>query len=252
MGLMGSIFGGAIGFALGGLFGAILGGAIGHGMGGRGGAGPGVFGGARANSQQQAQAAFFVATFSMLAKMAKADGHVSEEEIALTRRFMRERLKLGPQEEAYAIEIFRVAKDSDVPFEEFAEQFQSMFGHEPRMKVLLLELLSELAQADGRVHPREEEMLRQAATIFGLRGRESDRVFRTREVYQQDYITLGVSPDASMTEIKQSYRKLVVEYHPDKVQARGMPEEFVEFSEQKFVEIQTAYDRICKTREAQA
>lgn len=242
MGLMGGIFGGTIGFALGGPLGGIVGAVLGHKLGE----------GARskvADAKQQAQAAFFVTTFSMLAKLAKADGQVSRDEIAMVSRFMRDELGLSSEDQKFAQEIFNAAKDSDDSFEDYARQFAQIFGADPRMRAIMLDLLTRLAAADGHVHQNEEEMLRSAAHIFGLSGHSFDDMVASRGKDRRHYYaTLGLPVDASDDEIKSKYRRLVVEYHPDKVVSKGLPEEFVELAETKFREIQEAYEAIKKER----
>lgn len=247
MGLMGSIFGGVVGLALGGPLGAIAGAALGHGIsesGSRRGATLG--GGARTvSSHEEAQAAFFVSTFSMLAKMARADGRVSQAEIDVTRRFMREQLQLDEQAEQFAIRVFRAAKDSPTPFHEFADQFHQLFHREPEMLHAMLDVLVRLAMADGGLHPRERSLLEDAAQRFGL-GLESFEhlVGQQGAGFDRYYDALGVSPDAGFEEVRSAYRKKVTEFHPDKVIAKGMPDEFVAFAQKRFQEIQEAYEKI--------
>jgi DnaJ like chaperone protein len=242
MGLMGGIFGGTIGFALGGPLGGMLGAVIGHKLGE----------GARAkiaDAQQQAQAAFFITTFSMLGKLAKADGQVSRDEIVMVSRFMRDELGLSPDDQLHAQKIFNEAKNSPDGFEDYARQFATIFGADPRMRAVMLDLLTRLAAADGQVHPAEEEMLRQAAHIFGLSGHTFDDMVASRgKDVRRHYATLGLPVDASEDEIKSKYRRLVVEYHPDKVVSKGLPEEFVELAEKKLREIQEAYEAIKQER----
>ncbi len=250
MGLMGSILGGMVGLALGGPLGAIAGAALGHGLGEQipGNAklgrmeGPGPRAG---NPQEQAQAAFFLSTFSMLAKMARADGRVSESEIALTRTFMRQELQLDPTAEQLAVRVFRAAKESPTPFEEFARQFYSLFHREAQMLHAMLDMLVRLAMADGELHPGERELLQQAAEIFGIGLEGFEQILGTQsEDFTRHYATLGLGPDASFEEVRSAYRKKVTEYHPDKVVAKGLPEEFVHFAETRFREIQEAYEAI--------
>ena len=242
MGLMGSIFGGAIGFSLGGPLGALLGAAVGHKLGE----------GARgkvADLRQQAQAAFFITSFSMLAKLAKADGQVSDEEIDLVKRFMKDQLRLSAEDQDYAIEIFRKAKDSDDTFEDYALQFAQIFAGEPRMREIMLDLLVRLAAADGVVHPQEEEMLRAAARIFQMGENSFDELLQGRGGDpNRHFAVLGVAPSATDAQIKSRYRHLAVEYHPDKIIGKGLPREFVELAETRFKEIQDAYEEIKQQR----
>lgn len=240
---MGSIFGGVIGLTLGGPLGAIAGAALGHALSERGAPVR------RVGEHEQAQAGFFISTFSMLAKMARADGRVTQEEIDLVTRFMRDELQLDAEAERYAIRIFRAAKDSPVPFEEFAGQFQDIFRHEPQMRAAMLELLVRLASADATIDEPERRHLRNAARIFDVSSESFEQLIAQQSTdFSHHYSVLGITEDASMDEIKRAYRKLVTEYHPDKVIAKGLPDEFVRFAERKFQEIQESYEKIREQR----
>ncbi len=239
MGIIALLFGGAVGFALAGPLGALAGAAIGHGLGQQG---------LRARTladHEQAQAAFFIATFSLLAKMARADGRVSREEIDLVQRFMRDELGLDREAERYAVRIFRAAKDSPVPFEEFAGQFRQLFEHEPQMRAAMVDLLVRMALADGTIDGQEREMLRSAARILEveLSGFEH-LVGQHEEDFERHYHTLGLDPGADFAAVRARHRQLVTEVHPDKIIAKGLPEEFVRYAEKRFREIQEAYEAI--------
>jgi len=162
---------------------------------------------------------------------------------------MREQLRLSPEDERYAIEIFRNAKDSPHSFEDFARQFAQVFSSQPRMREIMLDLLVRLAAADGTVHPAEESLLRRAAEIFGLGEELLEGVLgRHPADPSRHYAVLGLSAAASDQEIKARYRQLVVQYHPDKIMAKGLPPEFVELAQKRFTEIQAAYEAICAAR----
>mgnify|MGYP001134271017 CR=1 FL=1 len=248
MGWLHSMIGGAVGFALAGPLGAVLGAALGHGLAQRGG-GTGPTSG-DLEGQQRAQATFFVASFSMLAKMARADGHVSREEIDLAQRFMRDELRLDPEAEKFAIRVFRAAKDSPAPFDEFVLQFHSIFRHEPEMLEAMLDVLVRMALADGAVHEHERALIERAARIFGIGLERFAHVLGQHGAdFDRHYHTLGVEPSASLAEVKSAYRKLVVQTHPDKVISQGMPEEFVKVAQERFQRVQEAYEAI-REREA--
>lgn len=256
MGLMGSIFGGAVGLALGGPLGALAGAAIGHGV--------GEMSGRAAAPHEEAQAAFFLSTFSLLARMAKADGRVSQEEIALVDRFMREQLRLSGENLEHARRVFRAAKDSPEPFGAYARQFAHVFAADASMRLSMLDLLARLAMADGRLHENERAHYREAAEAFGVPAADAERLLRQYGAGPQPgrgrgaaagpgrdprpYAVLGVEPDADDAAVKARYRKMVAEYHPDKIVAKGLPEEFVDFAKQRFQEIQSAWEQIREER----
>jgi DnaJ like chaperone protein len=237
MGLIGSLFGGAVGFVLGGPLGAIAGAAIGHGLSG------GVVD--TMSRQEQAQATYFISVFSMLAKMARADGVVSQHEIDMVQDFMRRDLRLDPDAERAAIKVFRTARDSPIAFEEFAQQFHDIFRSDRQMLLSMIDLLHRLGMADGELSAGERELLEDAARIFQLHPEEIRHVVATAmPALDKHYAVLGLSPEATPDQVKSRYRKLVTEVHPDKVIAKGLPDEFVEFAHQRFREVQEAYDAI--------
>ncbi len=244
MGWFGKIVGGAIGFSIAGPLGAAAGMAFGH----------------YALDQEEEQSyaeqpqltreenmqhLFFVSTFSLLAKLAKADGVVSQEEIEEINRFIDHELRLGSQEKKYAIDIFRSAKESQYSFDTYAREFFNAFYHDREILVNMLDLLFRVSFADGELHHNEERMLRSAAHVFNIHASEFDSI---KARYSKDtdkyYKILGLNSSASNEEIRKKYRELAVEYHPDKIIAKGLPPEFVDFAKNKFQEIQEAYSNI--------
>jgi len=246
MSWIGKLFGGGLGMMLGGPLGAVLGAAIGHSL----------FdqqAGHRANFSEleKKQATFFTAVFAMLGKMAKADGVVTHDELQMVERFMTQNLQLDAEARKVAVEIFNEAKDSDISFEAYARQFGQVFYSEPQLRQMFYELLFNLAMADGVLHPGEDRLLKSAPKLLNLPGDQYE-VLRRRLVKDLAplYAMLGISEAASETEVKKAYRKLANEYHPDKIIAQGLPEDFQEFAENKFREINEAYETIMASRQA--
>ena len=248
MSWIGKIVGGTIGLALGGPLGAIAGAAFGH-----------FFdkskqiylegGGPTLSPIKGAQMTFFVATFSMLAKLARADGQVTRDEIATIEGFMQNELRLSLQSRQVASRIFETALNAPDSFEDYARQFDAAFHGNPQLLEFMLDFLMRVAMADGHLSREEEKLVRQAATIFGL-GEQRFQDIRSRFSGADDsaYRVLGLDPQASDEEVKHRYRTLVKEYHPDRIAAKGLPEEFTRFAQDKFREIQTAYESITKAR----
>ena len=247
MGIIGKVVGGTIGFALLGPLGAIAGAAFGHAFdksderyleGGATGS-PGV------SSGEQAQFMFFVAAFSMLAKLAKADGRVSEEEIDSIEKFMLYDLNLDPQGRQVAMNIFRTAVQSPETFEGFAQQFYGQFSNQPQLLDLMVDIMLRVSLADGNMSPAEERLILAAVGIFNF-SEEHYRQLRSRYIKDVDkyYALLGCSPGDPDDQIKKQYRRKVAEYHPDKIASKGLPDEFTKFAAEKFREIQEAYEKI--------
>ena len=192
---------------------------------------------------------FFVAAFSMLAKLVQVDGRISEEEIASIERFMREDLRLSPASRRVAIDIFNTAKTSPHAFDDFAFQFYGAFQQRPEILEFMIDILMRVAMADRDFSAGEEALIQRAAQIFHL-SEPGYQNLRSRHVQTDDrfYRALGVTAEASDDEIKHRYRALVKEFHPDRIASKGLPEEFTDFAEKKFREIQEAYEAIKKER----
>lgn len=252
MGWMGKLVGGTIGFALGGPLGAIFGAAFGHAfdagseLDGRSGT---ASGGQRLSSVETHQLTFFVAAFSMLAKLAQADGRVTPEEIDSIEGFIAKDLRLDPQGRAVAVNIFRTALNAPGTFDDFARQFYQQFNSQPQMLELMIDILLRVAVADGSMTAAEETMVRSAARTFNFSdGRYNQLKSRYVQNADKAYAVLGCSPDDPDDIVKRSYRQRVQEYHPDKIAAKGLPDEFTRFAQDKFREIQDAWEQIKAAR----
>ena len=254
MSWLGKMVGGTIGFAVGGPIGAVAGAAFGHALVDKKEdeylkSIPGGGGRENLSSNEQAQLVFFTAAFSMLAKICKADGQVTEKEFQAVENFMVRDLQLDGGSQETAKRIFRQAVQSAEPFDAFALQFYSIFRTQPNIIELMMDVLFRAAAADGSLSPAEEGMMESAARIFQFPRGEYDRL-KSKYFKSADpsYAVLKCDPSATDAEIKKSYRALVNEYHPDKIASKGLPEEFVKFANDKFMEIQNAYDAIRKER----
>ena len=245
MGWLGKIIGGTLGFALGGPLGAIAGAALGHTFD----ASNNQYSGNRLSYHEEAQMTFFVATFSMLAKVAQADGRVSLEEIQAVEGFMANELNLTPESKRFAVEIFETAINSPMAFQDFAGQFYHQFHNQPRLLDMMIDVLLRLSVADGALSDSEEKLISSAARIFRFSEQKYNELkARYAPDFEKYYAILGIHSRASDDEIKRQYRKLVKEYHPDTIASKGLPEEFNKFANDKFREIQDAYDTIKKER----
>jgi DnaJ like chaperone protein len=248
MGWMGKIVGGTIGFAMGGPLGAVAGAVFGHAYD----KSSEVDYAERIDylsSTEETQFTFFVATFSMLAKLAKADGHVSKAEIDSIESFMAKDLNLTPDSRKIAINIFHAATDSPQSFHDFAIQFYTHFQNQPQLLEFMIDILLRLAVSDDSLSEIEENLIRSAVRTFNLSETEY-RKLKSRYIddFEKFYAILGSKKSDSDEQIKKQYRKLVREYHPDTIASKGLPEEFVKFAHDKFREIQEAYEAIKNER----
>jgi DnaJ like chaperone protein len=255
MGWLSGLIGGGLGAMIAGPFGALIGAAIGASLGGgqqvaRSGS-PGLF-----NDAQRRQALFFTAAFSMVGKLAKADGRVCDDEIAAIRRISREVMGLDGQTRQYAIAILNQSKVSTQSFADYAAEFGRLFAGQNDLCTFMLSFLFEVAMADGSLHPEEERMLQQAREAFRLPESLYQSLYARFVRHQQPssvglarhFETLGVAETASLAEIKKAYRQKASEYHPDKIESKGLPPEFIKFANDKLAEINAAYDAVCKAR----
>ena len=248
MSIWGKIIGGVGGFAMGGPLGALMGAVAGHAYDKMKDGGAGTVAGDNAAQQ----VAFTTAIIVLSAKMAKADGKVTREEVDA----FKELFNIPPDEMKNVGRLFDEAKKDARGFEPYAEQIAMLFAHEPLVLEELMGAMFHIARADGVLHPEELKFLRQAALIFGFTATEFERL-RTIHMggkvggggEQSDpYQVLGIKRDASNEVVKKTYRKLTRENHPDTLIAKGMPQEFVDVANEKMAAINAAYDQVEKER----
>ena len=255
MGWIGKLIGGAIGLGLGGPLGLIAGVAFGN-----------LFDRAsqyttstkteayqqQFSPEQQSQMVFFIGAFSMLARIATVDGRLVPEEQAKINEFIDKDLKLDAQSKAAAMRVFNAALSGSGTFRRFDTQFPLNFRHEPAILELMIDIFYRVAISDGDFSSSEEALIREAAAIFGISAAlfESikQRYVGSAKNSVQAYAVLGLQTNASVDDIKRAYRKLSVEFHPDTIASKGLPEEFTVFATEKFREIQQAYDTLKKER----
>ena len=243
MSIWGKVIGGVAGFALGGPLGAILGTAFGHAIDRKRSNNNSEF---EATDQQTRQTAFTVAMIVLSAKMAKADGHVTREEINTFKRIFE-----IPEADAPNVgRLFNEARQDAEGFEPYAEQIGEMFIGDQAICESLLGGLFQIALADGVIHPKELQFLKKVALSFNLSQSDFDRIATVFNGASRNdpYQILGVSRDASDNEIKKKYRELIRENHPDTLIAKGMPQEFIDIANEKMANINAAYDQMSKDR----
>jgi DnaJ like chaperone protein len=187
---------------------------------------------------------FAIAVIALGAKMAKADGQVTRDEVAAFRQVF----TIPETEEKNAARVFNLARQDVAGFEEYAARIRKLFNDGHDALVDLIEGLFYIAVADGQYHPKENDFLHRVAQIFGLTDLEF-RSLRARfvpDATPNPYDVLGVSPDMSKEDIRAAWRKLVRESHPDMMIARGVPEEAVKLAEKRLVAINRAWEEIGK------
>ena len=262
MSVWGKVIGGVAGFAMGGPLAALLGAVAGHAVdrmreerGKNDEDEQGHRPGARTWTSVETDAeidvaarqiAFTTAVIVLSAKMAKADGVVTREEVDAFKEIFR----IPPDEVAGVGRLFDEARRDARGFEPYAEQVARMFARDRSVLEELLGGLFHIAKADGVVHPAELDYLRRVAIIFGFSANEFERI-RAALMGPDEadpYAILGLTRKAPDAEVKSTYRKLIREYHPDTLVAKGLPQEFVDVANDKMAAINAAYDRIEKER----
>jgi len=230
-------------------------------------------------SKMRKQNDFLLYLFSMFAKLIRADGVITNDERELLENIMYKELKLSGSEQIFAFRVIREASHTGITFEQYAQEYYECFRHTPLLLENAVFLLFALANADRDFAESEKKLLKAAIDIFGLSeedykcikddyfriatarawletdseerySKKSGNDFNRRFVNEyvddgpmlQAFRILKLSPGASKRKIKGSYRTLVKKYHPDKLRHKGVPEELLEISREKFHEIQGAYD----------
>jgi DnaJ like chaperone protein len=202
----------------------------------------------RNERQDQNQLAFTVGVIALSAKMAKSDGVVTKDEV----NAFKEAFKISDLEMRQAAHIFNLAKLDVAGYEACAEQLVTVFKGNRKLLEDVLDGLFHIAKADEALHPQEEQFLGQVAKRFGFTDTEFNYI-KARHVIaakRNPYDVLGVKPSVSDEELKSHYRRLVADNQPDKLMARGVPEEFVTIATEKLATITKAYDAIVKERQA--
>ncbi|MEM8629692.1 MAG: molecular chaperone DjiA [Pseudomonadota bacterium] len=186
--------------------------------------------------------AFTIAVIALGAKMAKADGHVTRDEVTAFRQVFH----IPRSEEQNAAKVFNLARQDVAGFEDYAVRIARMFGSDTGSLNDLIEGLFYIAVADGEYHPNEDDFLHRVAELFGISERDF-RSMRTRFVPDADpdpYDVLGVTEGDTLDDIRAAWRRLVRESHPDVMMARGVPEEAVKLAEKRMIAINRAWEEI--------
>ncbi|GIX14914.1 MAG: molecular chaperone DjlA [Paracoccaceae bacterium] len=203
---------------------------------------------ARLRTPPEQTVAFTIAVIALGAKMAKADGQVTRPEVAA----FREVFHIAPADEAAAARVYNLARQDVAGFELYADRVARMFADDRAMLETLLECLFHIAVADGAYHPHEDAFLREVARRFGL----PETVFRALHARYvpgappDPHAVLGVSPGDDLATIRRRWRQLVREIHPDRLIARGLPEEAVRLANRRLAAINHAWEEIRAARAA--
>ena len=239
MSIWGSLLGGVIGFSLGGPFGALLGSFLGGKI-------SNISSSNTFASQQNSQQIFALSLIILSAKLSKADGRVSKEELIA----VKDKLQIPDSEIDQVAKIFNKAKDESTGYEPYAKQISEIFKRNQNVLEEVINILFYIAEADGNVSNEEESMIANIAFIFGLSQNQYESIKESRKSSDKlnPYIVLESQPTDDLKSIRKKYIKLSKEHHPDLLISKGVPSEVINESKNKMRSINAAWDQIQKLK----
>ena len=251
-----SVLGGALGYMIGGPLGAMLGVAFAGNLS----KGKSNFRGSasdyRPGDQQRVQAAFFSSVFSVMGYIAKVDGKVSKSEILLAQQVM-QHMQLSEDMQKAAKELFNQGKQNDFNLDEVLEQFRSECHRRTHLVRMFLEIQIQATYADGVFDDKEYDALKYIAQKLRFPIHELERLIQqfavasgksSKLTIDDAYVILGSDKSLTDKELKRAYRRLLAQHHPDKLVAKGLPDEMIKLANDKTQEIISAYELIKKHR----
>jgi len=257
MGWWGKLIGSGLGFMLGGPLGALMGLAAGYHF----------DKGLNAvdlepGNTERVQLAFFTACFSVMGYLAKTDGKVSKSEIQMAESIMA-RMSLNSEQRKTAIQLFNQGKQSDFPLDDVLFQFKQECHRRTNLLQMFLEVLIATAFADNKLDTAEHSALKYIAQNIGFSTQQLEQLIgmvkaqqhsspsgnqSTQTTLPNAYAILGVDQGISDAALKKTYRRLMSQHHPDKLVAKGLPEEMIKLANEKTIEIKAAYEMIKNSR----
>jgi len=260
----GKFIGGAVGFTMGGPLGLLIGGVLGHKL-----VDKHVQRGIDDN-HELTQAAFFTATFSIMGHIAKADGRVSEKEIAMARQVM-DHMQLDAEQKQAAIDLFNQGKKAGFDLDGVLSQFKQAVHRRTTLLQMFMEIQLHAAYADGKMASSEQTIINKIAQQLGFTARHVEQLsilvrsnlgLGPNQYYQgqstahkshadllkEAYEILGVAKSSTDAEVKKAYRRLMNQHHPDKLVSKGLPEEMIQLANEKTQQIKAAYELIKDVR----
>ena len=241
MSIWGSLIGGMVGLSLGGPFGMLLGSLIGGKISRARSGGTGNFG-----AFAQPQQIFALSLIVLSAKLSKADGQVSKEELIA----VRDKLKIPENEIEQVGKIFNKAKQESKGYEPYAQQIAQIYKNNPNVLEEVINILFYIAEADGNVSQSELDMMQNIARIFGLNQAQFNSIKESRKSSDKlnPYIVLESKPEEDLQTIRKRYLQLSKEHHPDILISKGVPQEVIAESKKKMRAINSAWDQIQKLK----
>lgn len=218
-------------------------------------------GGVNPLSRAHRQSVFLGTVFVLMGKIAKADGHISQNEISHVEQLF-QKLGMSTEHRQQSIELFKKGSAPDFDIRPALNEFMAVCGQTNSLRQMLLVYLIVMALADGNLDLAEESLLKEIALHLGYNQDAFRQILamvinqthfaggqaNTGSGLDDAYKALGVSKESSEQEVKRAYRKLMSQYHPDKLMGQGVPEDMIAVATAQAQEVQAAYDLIKKSR----
>jgi DnaJ like chaperone protein len=218
-------------------------------------------GGINPLNSAQREAVFLETVFVLMGKLAKADGQITKDEIEHAEMFM-QKMNMTAEHREQAISQFKRGSAADFDITETLNTFMDACGQTLNLKQVLLMYLIVMALADGNIDAAEQALLEKIALRLGYSQAAFQQMLdmvlnqahfatgqpQSSTALADAYKALGVAESNTDQEIKRAYRKLMSQYHPDKLMGQGLPEDMIAVATETAKEIQVAYDLIKERR----
>ena len=238
MNIWGKVIGGAAGFAIGGPIGALLGAVAGHAIEKK------ILPSYISNDENYKSIIFTAGVIALSAKMAKADGKVTKEEILTFRKLV----QIPKNNINQVSKLWELAKQTTDGYELYAKQIYTLFRNQSEILERILDILFEIAKSDGNIDPKEFNYLKNVSNIFNFDEIVFKRLLALHNPENNSFEILGVKISDNMKDIKKKWKEMVKNNHPDKLIGQGMPIEFIESANQKLAILNSAYEEIKNLR----
>ena len=194
----------------------------------------------------QPQQIFALSLIVLSAKLSKADGQVSKEELIA----VKDKLRIPENELDQVGKIFNKAKEESAGYEPYAQQIAQIYRGNINVLEEVINILFYIAEADGKVSESEYKMIEHIAQIFGLTEIQFNSIKESRKSSDKlnPYIVLESNPDDTIEIIRKRYLKLSKEHHPDLLMSKGVPQEVIDESKAKMRAINSAWDQVQKLK----
>ena len=238
MNIWGKVIGGAAGFAIGGPIGALLGAVAGHAIDTK------ILPSYISNDENYKSIVFTAGVIALSAKMAKADGKVTKEEILTFRKLV----QIPKNDINQVSKLWELAKETTDGYELYAKQIYSLFRNQPEILERILDILFGIAKSDGNIDLTELNYLKNVSNIFNFDEIIFKKLLALHNPENNSFEILGVKISDSLEDIQKKWKEMVKNNHPDKLVGQGMPIEFIESANQKLAIINSAYEEVKNLR----